>query len=229
MAYHPIKLKHPLPSREEWIKCHQYEAPGLFTFRKLFTELLQYFFSDSSHFAEYEENLECLANGIKVEPGSVADPGNTENVPGVIISIPEGIEFSREWMDADPAPSPDYSTHYNTNIGKVRVIFVCRHYDANIAGMMADAVTMYLTGMETLLKETYHTWLMDYKPVTVTEPKRARKAENQNAFENWYEATSVFELTFTYIILARRESKRLKAATTIIDAEVMRVDPIKSK
>lgn len=226
MAYHPIKLQYPVPTKEEFIKCHQYDAPGLFTFRKLFTELLQYFFSDSSHFADYEENLKCLADGIKVQPGSVADPGDTENIPAVLISIAEGIQFQRPWMVSDPVVSPDYSTHKNFNIGTVKITFACRHYDASIAGMIADAITMYLTGMETLIRETYHTWLMDYKPVIVTEPKLAQKATDPNSFENWYESTVVFELQFSYIITARRESKRLKAATTIIDADVTRVHPV---
>lgn len=200
------------PWLKEWALCHINESPTLSTLRKTFTTLTRSFFLNGS-FGDFEDALGCLRESkINIQAGSRLDPADTENVPGILISCGEGLQFEKPTLSAQVQGSPDFSRVDNVHQAKVTIQFTCRHYDGNIAGYMSDALVMFFCAIEPVLRDTYH-WVDEYKPVQQTEPRRSRKVENPEAFEDFYESVFTLEIWYTHIAVLHLESLRLAHAT----------------
>lgn len=202
-------------SLEDWgTKCSE-APPGLSSLKTGFVLLLKLFFNSPSMLGPWEDALECVANGkLKIEPGTAVDPGNTENVPSIIVSTGEGLQLSKPWIGAPQGNlGGDYSTQINMHQCDVAVNFLVRHFNADIADQMADALMMLLIGSEQQIRNTW-TWVVDYAPVNQTEAKRARQAQDPESFEEWYEARVAVKLTYIMSVAVRQESKRIAEIKT---------------
>lgn len=185
------------------------DSPGLFILRSVFTKLLKYYFSDASHLIVYGDDLACEIDKFTIQPGNIIDPGNTNHVPGIIITTGEGISYETPWMQAQMLRSPDFATARNVHSAKVNMTFSCLHFDADVVAKISDAILAFGVSSEILLFETWN-WLKYWHPVQQTSPHLARKAQEPEAFENYYEAQVIFELSFEYGTITRRESRRMQ-------------------
>lgn len=195
---------------QDWFEKCSTVAPGLSSMRSGFVLLLKLFFSSPAMLGPWKDALACLpANKLKIYAGSSVDPGDTENVPSIVVSTGEGIQLQRPWLRAPQGNvGGDFSTDVNMHICDVTLSFKVRHYDSDIADMMADALMMLLIGAEQQVRRTW-TWVSDYVPTAQTEAKRARQATDPEAFEDWYEATVALKLTYVMSVTVRQESKRM--------------------
>ena len=201
---------------QEWEECFIEAPPTIFTLRKCFTILLRYFYGNPNNFGEFSDAVGCLTysdsekdSALHIAPGGTHDPGNTENVPGILVSIGDGISYSKEWIDAKGTTSPDFASHTNVRTATVKLTFIHRHIDAEIAGIMCDLTTMFITAIEEKIRRTFN-WVRGYDIDSQTEPKRARKATDPEAFEDFYESMSTLTIVYTYSVFVAEESKRLK-------------------
>ena len=167
--------------------------------------------------ADYGDILECYtydatsdSNKLSINPGSVVDPGNAQNVPGILVSIPEGIKYNKVAMQPDSFMSPDTSTSTLTSIAETQIVFLIRDYDSDICSYMADLIALFLFAMKYKLFETWG-WLNEFDLEMQTEPKITTKDETEAT--QWYESKVVFKLVFNYSVFVGRESKRLKDYT----------------
>lgn len=217
-------------SIEEWKRCHEMDSPGISTLRNTFTRLIKHFFNDRKNVIEYGEDLACRisdGDGLHIAPGSVIDPGNTNMVPGIIITTGDGISLDRPWLMAQVERNPDFATVHNVHLATVNMTFVCYDFDADICAKMSDAVMFAMVSIEPMLLETWP-WLKQYRPKQQTSPQLSRKATDQNAFEDFYESRVIVELLYEYVTVTRRESRRLQdygiggevAVTNSVDAVV---------
>lgn len=214
MAYNINKIVQ-CPSLEDWETCFVDSPPSLNTLRHAFTTLLQWAYANVVNKDVYSEELGCLVydtdptkTQLSISAASVQDPGNTEQVPGIIVSCDQGVQFERPWLSSEGASSPDFSSNERLWIAKVNLKFMCKHYDADVACMMSDFTTMFLAAIEPVLRETFN-WILDYKPAAQTEPTLTQKTQTEDATK-WYESTVNFELNYRYSVFTARESKRIK-------------------
>lgn len=194
----------------DWCERCMQAPPGLSSLRSGFVLLFKLFFSSPSMLGPWKDALACLpSNKLKIYAGSSVDPGDTENVPSIVVSAGEGLQLSKPWLGAPQGNlGGDFSTQINMHQVDVTLSFKVRHYDSDIADMMADALMMLLIGSEQQILRTW-TWVRDYAPVGQTEAKRARQATDPEAFEDWYEATVSLKLIYDMKVTVRLESKRI--------------------
>lgn len=204
------------PSLEAWERCYMGAPPTLNTLRRTFTALVRWAFSNAANTDGFADALGCLTwsegndSQITIKPASVNDPGNTEVVPGIIISCgKEGISYSRVGISSVGAESPDTASHYRNRIAKVKMQFVCNAYDADVACYMSDYLMLFLSAMEPKLRETFG-WLLDYDPSNQTEPTLTQKVQGDT---KWYESVVVVDIAYVFSVFVSRESKRLKDFT----------------
>jgi hypothetical protein len=203
------------PSLDAWRTCFIDAPPSMNTLRHAFTTLLKWAYANAVNKDSFSDALGCLVfdtdpskSQISIQSSSALDPGDTENVPGIIVSCDQGIKFERQWISSEGAASPDFASNERLWLAHASIKFVCRHYDADVACMMSDFTTMFLTAMEPVLYETFN-WILDYKPAAQTEPTITQKTQTEDAAK-WYESTVNFELNYRYSVFVARESKRLK-------------------
>lgn len=194
----------------EWCERCMQAPPGMSSLRSGFVLLFKLFFSSPSMLGPWKDALACLpANKLKIYAGSSVDPGDTENVPSIVVSAEGGLQLSKPWISAPQGNiGGDFSTQVNMHQCEVTLSFKVRHYDSDIADMMADALMMLLIGSEQQIVQTW-SWVIDYVPVAQTEAKRARQAADPEAFEDWYEATISLKLVYVMAVTVRQESKRI--------------------
>lgn len=214
MAYNINKIVQ-CPSLEAWETCFVDAPPSLNILRHAFTTLLKWAFANSSNKDSFSEELGCLVfdvdpakSQISIQSASVQDPGDTEHIPGIIVSCDQGIQFEKQWLSSEGPGSPDFASNERIWLAKASLKFVCRHYDADTACMMSDFTTMFLTAMEPVLYDTFN-WILDYRPAAQSEPTLTQKSQTEDATK-WYESTVNFTLTYRYSVFIARESKRLK-------------------
>lgn len=199
-------------SFEEWKRCHEYDTPGVGLLRNTFTKLIKFFFSDTDNLSEFGEDLACRVkdgDGFHISAGSVIDPGNTNMAPGIIITTGEGVSMDRPWLRAQIDNMPDFATHENVHMATCNMTFMCLDFDADVCAKIADAVMFALVSIEPMLLETWR-WLKQYKPKQQTSPQLARKAQDPNVFEDFYESRVIVELQYVYVTTTRRESRRMQ-------------------
>lgn len=212
---------------QAWLYCHELDSPGLFTFRNAFTKVLKYYFSNPKNLITWRDDLACEVDKFTVKPGAIIDPGNTNNVPGIIITTGDGINYETPWIHAQINRQPDFATDKNVHLAKVNMTMVCLHFDADIVAKISDEVMACLTAYEVLFQETWN-WLQLWRPVQQTSPQLARKAQDPEAFENFFESRVVVELTYEYGNVLRRESRRMQDYMLLpVGDGIGRVDAVK--
>jgi hypothetical protein len=184
---------------------------------------LRWAFANVDNTDGFAEALKCMtwsADGdvsqIQIQPGSVQDPGDTMQVPSIMVSCgQEGIQMKPYAMSSETHISPDTSSHQRVWSATANMTIVCRAWDADVACIMSDFVLMFLTAMEPKLRATFG-WLREYKPVNQTEPALTNAVQAEDATK-WYESKVVIELEYVYSVFVALESKRLKDFS--VDAE----------
>lgn len=220
----PLNLPTKCATIEDWKLCYTEASPSLNTLRRAFTALLCWAFEHPQNMDGFEEALGCLTwdkdnaiTELTIQPGSAIDPGDTENVPGIIVSCgKDGVRYTRPYNDALSALSPDTSAGTLTYIAEVNVEVLCRNNDADIACVMADYVMLFLSAVGPLLRRTFR-WFLDYTPVSQTEPVSVSKSESDPT-ARWYETTVTFKIEYSYDISIFEESQRLKTAAVYVNA-----------
>lgn len=192
------------------------------TLRRAFTLLARWAFSSKKNMADYGDILGCYVydqtsntNKLSINPGSVVDPGDAQNVPGILVSIPEGIKYNKAGMQPVSFISPDTSTTTQVALAETQIVFLIRDYDADICSYMGDLIAMFLFAIKYRLFETW-SWLNEFDLEIQTEPKITTKDETEAT--QWYESKVVFKLVYSYSVFVARESKRLKDYTLYTDS-----------
>lgn len=199
---------------EDWKRCFNGAPPTLNTLRRAFTALLRWAFTKPDNMGDLGEALACYSynedqnkSGIKISPLSVKDPGDTENFPGIYISLPDGVKYSKVGMNTELAMSRDTATKYHVMQASTKVVISCNDRDADISCSIADLVVMFLFALTERLFYTWG-WLRGYELETQTEPKLTTKSETDTT--KWYETKVTINITYDYTVLVARDSKRLK-------------------
>lgn len=200
---------------EEWHRCYKDASPSLNTLRRAFTALLRWAYSDPNKMADYGEALACYAynpdpdanNIISINPGSTVDPGDTENIPGILVSFDDGITFQQAGMQPYLNESKDTSTTELANLASTTLTVLCRDKDADVCCMMADLCALFLFALTERLFDTWH-WLRIYNLAGQTEPKITKGSGEDDT--QWYESKLTIKIEYEYRAFIARESKRLK-------------------
>lgn len=196
----------------QWKLCHELDSPGIYTLRNVFTKVIKYFFSREENLSSYGEDLACKIDKFHIAPGAVIDPGNTNMVPGIIITTGDGVSLDTPWISAQVERTPDYATTRNVHLASVPMTMICYEYDADLCAKISDAVLYALVTAEPMFFETWN-WLVQYRPKQQTSPQLSRKATDQESFENFYESRVVVEVQYEYGTVTRRESRRMQDYT----------------
>lgn len=202
---------------DEWFRCFREAPPSLNTLRRAFTALLRFAYSDVSRFDGYSDALSCLTysdeaknSKLTIKPSTTNDPGDTEDIPGIVISIPEGVNYEPVGFTPIAQESDDTSNWQQSLMATANITIISRNYDADMCCTMSDINTLFLFSLYQRLFETWN-WLRNYTLKQQTEPKMSQTSEEDPT--KWYESTVVLELKFEYNTFASRESKRLKDGT----------------
>lgn len=155
------------------------------------------------------DGLSCTFDDLVVKPGNIIDPGNTNNVPGIIITTGEGIQLETPWISAQIVETPDYATMRNVHQATITVAIMCLHFDPDMTAMMSDEVMALLVSAEPYLWEAWE-WMLLYRPQGQSSPKLARKATDPEAFENYYESVASVQVQYEYSTVTRQESRRMQ-------------------
>lgn len=196
------------------------------TLRRAFTSLVRWAFSDPSKMADYGEALECYTykgagadNTLNIAPSSTIDPGDTQNVPGILISLGQGVQYTHPAMQPYINEAPDTSEISLTSIASADITILCRDKDADVCCMMGDLCTLFLFAMTERLYNTW-SWLRTYQIQGQTEPK-ITQAEGGTDDTKWYESTITIKIEYEYSVFTARESKRMKDFSLEAEGEGM--------
>lgn len=209
---------------QDWHRCYKDASPSLNTLRRAFTALIRWAYSDPSKMADYGDALACYTykpgsnkNPLSINPGSTIDPGDTQNVPGILISLGQGVQYEKVGMLPYLNESPDTASTELVNIASTTLTILCRDKDADVCCMMADLCTLFLFALTERLFNTW-SWLRTYELQGQTEPK-ITQTEGAQDDTKWYESTVTIKLEYEYRVFLARESKRLKDFTLEADSE----------
>lgn len=200
------------PDFQSWLRCHEFKSPGIWTFRNVFTRMLHYHFLVGKNMIDGDSGLDCDLDKFTIRPGNIIDPGNTNNVPGIIVTTGEGVRLEQPWITSQMIDEPDYATMKNIHQATVDIALMCLHFDADMVAKISDEVLALVVSNEVPLFTAWE-WLLLYTPSAQTSPKLARKAENPEAFENYYESIVQLKLTYEYSTITRVESRRMQDYT----------------
>lgn len=205
-------------SFQEWRECFCSKPPNLNTIRGGITTLLKYCFSDSSHYADNEEYLGCLTysedpkeNKLNITAAGAYDPGNTQLIPGIFVSLMGEVQFSRLGLQNTTSLSRDTARRSESLLATTNVQIKCSHRDADISCAMADTCLLFLFAAIQHMKNAWG-WLRHVEIKAQTEPKLAQQSETDTT-NKWYDSTLVIQLVYQYSIIVDTESKRLKEYT----------------
>lgn len=201
---------------DELFRCVADPSPSLNEFRRTFTALTMFAFANVGSSADYRGALECRAfsddpqlSKIHVQAQSVIDPADTENIPGVLVSVKEGVQFKR--MGFGDNMNEAYTMAHSTKgwLASADITFTCRDWDADVSCMEADYLMMVMSALKDRLHENWR-WLQDYYPSAVTEPKMVRPDGDESGATRWYESTFVLHIDYIYSVSVVRESVPLR-------------------
>lgn len=200
----------------EWEECYRNSAPTLNSLRGAFTAILRIAFSDPARMNGASEDLGCLLysdipgeSELYIHASSVKDPGDTEQVPGIIISMGDaGVELDRVSWDTTGSHADDFSSRVVNYMAAANVVITCRHSNADVACMMSDYVLLYMIVMEDKFRESKG-WIRDYVVRNQTEPKLTSLSQQSGA-TTWYESSVTVNIKYEVSAFVARESKRLK-------------------
>lgn len=198
----------------DWYRCYNDAPPTLNTLRRAFTALIRWAFTKPENMGGgLGELLKCYTysstgkSKITISPVSVKDPGDTEQVPGIFISLDEGVKYAKPGMNTLLSESEDTATRYHVTQATTKVTITCKDFDADICCTMADVVVMFLFAITERLFRTWR-WLRIYDLESQTEPKLTTKSESDTT--KWYESKVTFNIVYDYNVLVTEDSKRLK-------------------
>lgn len=218
MADELLKPSPCFPSLKAWCDYCEGAAASLNNIRRAFTLLARTAFANITDSGSYADPLGCRSysddpskSSISIQPASVIDPGDTQNIPGILVSVPGGLAYQRPMLNPNKWLSPDYSITGNVAFGKAKVQFLCRDRDADIACLMSDLLMTVMLAARGPVLKMWHQWLLDYDLSTQTEPEL--KTNPDDATQRWYESSAVIELTLAVGATAHMESKRLTGAS----------------
>lgn len=201
---------------DELFACYHGAPPSMSTLRRLFTLLARWPFASSDNMSGYEDALACLTwspdptkSHIKIEPASVVNPGDTSNIPGILVALKDGIQLKRAGIGDTGATLSDYSGRVSSFIGSADIVLTCRHQDADVTCMMADLLLLFLTAVQGYIIGSFR-WAINYVPVGQTEPKLTFK--EGDADTKWYESIVEIHLDFSYDTFTTREAPRLRGS-----------------
>lgn len=200
---------------KDWHRCYKDASPTLNTLRRAFTALLRWAYSSPEKMADFSEELACYSydstpgadNRLTISPETNFDPGDSELIPGIYISLGEGVSYQMPAMQPYLNESPDTSTTELATMASTSITIKCLDKDAHISCLMADMCAMFLFAMTERLFDTW-SWLRNYQLQAQSEP--TKKTAEGNDDTHWYESTLVFKIEYEYRVFTARESKRLK-------------------
>lgn len=198
----------------EWSDCYCAAPPTLSSIRGGFTTLLRYFFSNSNNFADNKEILGCMEysedpkeSKLQINAAGAFDPYDTNNIPGITISLGDGVEFNTPAINPTYISSRDFARETTVSLGTANIQITCRDKNADISCAMADACLLFCTAIRKTLFNTWG-WLKEYRIIKQTEPKLNKISEESNL--QWYDSSLVIQIVYQYSIDIEIESKRLK-------------------
>lgn len=204
------------PDLDECFLCFADPSPSLNTLRRIFTALTMYMFSNPDTLADYKDILKCrlydkdkALSQITILPQSVEDPANTEDVPGIFISLKEGTKFSKLGLDSVLKTGRDYARSNLIWQASADITFTCKDWDASVACDMADAILLFFSAVSLKLRDTLR-WVLDYYPTMETEPQLKTASQENTTGTKWYESTVVFHIDYSYNLVTTRESVPLR-------------------
>ena len=200
----------------EWEECYKNSNPTLNSLRGAFTAILRIAFSDPARMNGASDDLGCLLysdipgeSELYIHASSVKDPGDTEQIPGIIVSMGDaGVELDRVSWDTTGSYTPDFSARVVNYMAAANVVITCRHANADVACMMSDYVLLYMMVMEDKFRDSKG-WIRDYAVKNQTEPKLTSLAQESGA-ATWYESSVTINIKYAVSAFVARESKRLK-------------------
>lgn len=202
------------PCLDEAFACFHEPSPSLNTLRRAFTLLARWPFASTDNMGEYGDALACVVwnpddklSKLKIQPASVMDPGDTSNVPGILVSIKDGLKLNRVGIGDTGSRMPDYSGRVSVFAGSVDIEFLCRHKDADVSCMMGDLLMLFFTAMQERMYDTFR-WLRDYVPVGMTEPKMTAREGDPDT--KWYETVFTLHIDFEYGVFSTREAPLMR-------------------
>lgn len=206
------------PSLRAWCAYCKGSAASLNNLRRAFTLLARTSFAHIPENEEYKDALSCRTytdnpetNKISIEPASVINPGNTQNVPGVLVAVPEGFQFERKSLSPVASHSPDFASSSQITMGTATVTFTCRDTDADMACLMADLLMLTVMAARDAAMDAWRTWLLDYEVMGQTEPKLVKQEDDTSIY--WYESVVTLKLSLAWGARVSVESKRMTGAT----------------
>lgn len=211
-------------SIKEWLNCYCGKVPTMYSLRTAFVQLLRYCFSNTDNYSDLKDVMGCLTYDPEGSSGSIniwaqgaSDPANTDNIPGITVSLGEGLNYDlpaiRDWE----VSSPDFSQHTVRTLGDVKLIIKCQDYNADVSCAMADLCMLFIMGVKLRILQTWGNWIKDIRVVQQTEPKLAQNSESDSSVK-WYESAVVIHIKFEYAVDSVQESKRLKTFTLLNQA-----------
>ena len=202
------------PSLKAWCEYCSGSSPSLNNIRRAFTLLMRTAYANIADSEEYGEALACRsysddasASNISIQPASVIDPGDTQNVPGILVAVPEGFQFQRRSMNPIASRSPDFASSQQITTGVATVSFTCRDKDADIACLMADLSLLVLMAARDAAFKAWGAWLLDYEVLGQSEPRLVRNEDDPKIY--WYESVVTLRLSLVYGAAVSVESKRM--------------------
>jgi hypothetical protein len=165
--------------------------------------------------ADFGEELECYSydstpgadNRLTISPETIFDPGDSELIPGIYISLGDGVAYQLPAMQPYLNEAPDTSTTELATMASTTITIKCLDKDAHVSCLMADMCAMFLFAMTERLFNTW-SWLRNYQLQAQSEP--VKKTSEGNDDTHWYESSVVFKIEYEYRVFTARESKRLK-------------------
>lgn len=206
-----------LNSLQELFMCLEGAPPSMNTIRRAFTALAMYAFSNVRYMDGFSENLACRTYSsdpaktqIRITAQGAYDPGNTENIPGIVISLGDGLKLERLGIGDTAHTGANFSVRIPAYKGTLDVVFKCRDYDADVSCYMSDLLLLFFTSIQERMYETWG-WLISYAPSTQTEPELKTKEGDSDT--KWYESTVRLNITLAYEVFTSREAPPLKDAS----------------
>lgn len=202
---------------QELFMCLEGAPPSLNTIRRAFTALTMYAFSNVTHMDGFSDNLACRTYSadpaktqIRIFSKGAYDPGNTENIPSVVVSLGDGLRLERLGIGDTAYTGDNFSVRIPAYKGTLDVIFTCRDYDADVSCYMSDLLLLFFTALQERMHETWG-WLISYTPSLQTEPEL--KTKDGDTDTKWYESTVRLSITLSYEVFTSREAPPLKDAS----------------
>lgn len=208
-----VKYEH-ITCMEHWRSCFCDTAPSLNTIRRGFVALIRAAFSDVTRL-DSDGFLNCLhydkeasKRTINISAKGTQNPSDTEHVPGITVSLGDGVNFGLNVINDTMVTSDDTARLTSMTQGTVNITIKCSDYDPDVSCAMADACMLFIMGTKPRVMEVWG-WISDYRVVKQTEPIRSQLS-GEDTSTPWYDSTLVIQLTYDYAVDIELESKRLK-------------------